>query len=184
MQAAKPATAGQASSGRLPTALSRTEPSRYSFAHGHHHQVKVPLHAVRDDRRPLRLRKVLLPLPVANGRPPLPGRLVLLPTLPRSLRLYGFELNLLLPPVPSEWSSRAQPFFRRREGSCVHRHTGGAPSFRVCCEGRVSPDSHFGQILVNRQKLHDSRYPHALTANIFSESVSGLPISICYNDVR
>src|SRR5580698_889229 len=41
------------------------------FAHGHHYTEEVSLHAMRDDGRPLRLRKILLPLPIAGGGPPL-----------------------------------------------------------------------------------------------------------------
>jgi hypothetical protein len=58
------------------------------FAHGYHdYQEEIPLHAVRNDGRALRLRKVLLPLPVADGDSPLRGQPVLLQALPGSLRL-------------------------------------------------------------------------------------------------
>ena len=37
----------------LPTALSSFLPAALQFAHGHHHKPEVPLHAMRDDGRPL-----------------------------------------------------------------------------------------------------------------------------------
>src|ERR1700690_1746044 len=73
----------------LPTALSHSPPRALQFAHGYRCAEEVPLHAMRDDGRPLRLRKILLPLPIAHGDSPLRRWLVLLPALPRSLQLQG-----------------------------------------------------------------------------------------------
>lgn len=56
-------------------------PSALEFAHGYHRTEEISLPAMRNDRRPLRMRKVLLPLPIADGRPPMRRQLVLLPTL-------------------------------------------------------------------------------------------------------
>ena len=78
---------GKALQGRLPTELSFPTLSAVQFAYGHHDASKVPLHAMRDDGRALRLRKILLPLPIAGGSPPLRRWLVLLQTVPRSLQL-------------------------------------------------------------------------------------------------
>jgi len=78
----------------LPTALSSSLPAALQFAHGHYHKPEVPLHAMRDDGRPVRLRKVLLPLPIADGSPPVRGWPLLLQALPRSVRLYRFGVGL------------------------------------------------------------------------------------------
>ena len=63
------------------------------FAHGHHHQKQVPLHAVRHDRGQVRLREVLLLLPGASGHPAVQRWSVLLPALPAGVRLQGFRLG-------------------------------------------------------------------------------------------
>jgi hypothetical protein len=75
-------------------------PAALQFAYGHpHYKPEVPLHAMRDDGRALRLRKILLPLPIADGSPPLRRRPVLLQALPGSLQLpsvrFGFGSQLL-----------------------------------------------------------------------------------------
>src|SRR5579862_141640 len=89
------AAAGAAACPALPTALSCSLPDAVQFAHGHHdHKPEVPLHAMRDDGRPLRLRKILLPLPIADGSPPVRGWPLLLQALPRSLRLYRFGVGI------------------------------------------------------------------------------------------
>src|SRR5712692_2578833 len=81
----------------LPTALCSAPPVALQFAHVNHKdnrpQNQVPLHAVRDERRALRMREVLLPLPVANRCPPLPGWPSLLSSLPRGLRLQAAGLG-------------------------------------------------------------------------------------------
>ena len=59
----------------------------------HAQQDQNPLRPVRYDRRPLRLRKVLRALPVADGYPSLHRRLVLLPGLPRGLRIQSRRLE-------------------------------------------------------------------------------------------
>ena len=59
------------------------------FIHGYHDQPQehVSLPAVRNDRGPLPVREVLLPVPVPDGCPLGSGRSLLLPALPRSLRV-------------------------------------------------------------------------------------------------
>jgi len=52
------------------------------FAHDHYGAEKVPLPAVRDDRRPVRLWTILLPLPIAHRSPPLRRQPVLLQAVP------------------------------------------------------------------------------------------------------
>jgi hypothetical protein len=83
----------------LPTELSSQPSAALQFAHGYDDGKEVPLHAMRDDGGPLRLRKILLPMPVAHGSPPMRRRLVLLQALPGSLRLqgvrFGFEFELV-----------------------------------------------------------------------------------------
>ena len=70
------------------------------FAHGHYHQDQVSLHAVRHERRKVRLREVLLLLPGANRHSPVQRRSLLLPALPASLRLRSLRLGGNAPPVP------------------------------------------------------------------------------------
>jgi hypothetical protein len=55
---------------RLPTEPSMPPRPALEFAYGHRHKDQVSVHAVRHDRRKVRLRKVLLLLPGTDRRPP------------------------------------------------------------------------------------------------------------------
>ncbi len=77
----------QSRAGRLPTALSRFAPAGLQFAHDYLSAEEVSLPAMRDDGRSLRLRKVLLPVPIADGSPALRRQFVLLQAMPGSVRL-------------------------------------------------------------------------------------------------
>ena len=63
------------------------------FAHGHYYQDQVSLHAVRNERRKVRLREVLLLLPGADRHSPVQRRSLLLPALPAGLRLLSLRLG-------------------------------------------------------------------------------------------
>ncbi len=66
----------------------------YELQHGDGETIR--LYAVRDERRKMWLREVLLLLPKPVGHSPLPRWPVLLPTLPRSLRPQDIRLSAQL----------------------------------------------------------------------------------------